>query len=229
MIANTMESRLLLNTVQPHKSITATPSADDLPSFTLITGLNGSGKSHLLESIDIFHTQWPGIDDRGRRPKLLTTASLQQIDALMSGPETREQKVTRFQQQVSGIVEAFRGRPQFEVELRARLVSDGVLTAAALERAEAAAGRAVFEWTPQDFGRYTPRELGHLDLFAVLVADVFHNYSYLETMNSFRQWMSETRGQDASWLPPDEFQTLYGPPPWDTLNSVLEDVELNYR
>ncbi|SFR72089.1 AAA domain-containing protein, putative AbiEii toxin, Type IV TA system [Microbacterium azadirachtae] len=191
--------------------------------------MNGSGKSHLLESIDNFSTQWPGIHDGSRRPKLLTTASLQQVDALLSTSETREQKVSRFQQQVSALVDAYRGRPQFEDELRARIVGDGVLTAAALEHAERAAERPVFEWTPQDFGRYTPRELGHLDLFAVLVADVFHNYSYLQTMNSFRRWMSETQSQDAAWLSPDDFTTLYGPPPWITLNEVLADVELNYR
>lgn len=213
---------------RPYKSLTAAPTGQDLPSFTLITGENGAGKSHFLEAIQnqaILLEAW----DPRRTPQLMNAAVLQQTDHLLSAGEPRSTKVERLRTHATAVLADYRGDPNAAQFLRDRLVNDGLLTRESVDRAESVAGKPISEWGEPDFGRYTPREIGHLDLFAVLVADVFQNYSYLSTMNTMREWAATTKGASWSWLCESEFVALYGPPPWELVNRVLADVALSYR
>lgn len=80
-------SNVRIQTYQPYKSITETPTNDELPGFTLITGANGAGKTHLLESMREYKTQIDG-GYGGRRARMLGTADLQAVDHLGAMPLT---------------------------------------------------------------------------------------------------------------------------------------------
>ena len=53
-----------LKVKQAYKSIDTLPKNIKLPDFTVITGVNGSGKSHLLESIENGSIQIDEIQSR---------------------------------------------------------------------------------------------------------------------------------------------------------------------
>ena len=51
---------------KPHRSISHLPETD-LPDFAVITGVNGSGKTHLLEAIEQGAVRIDGIPSGGTR------------------------------------------------------------------------------------------------------------------------------------------------------------------
>jgi energy-coupling factor transporter ATP-binding protein EcfA2 len=219
---------LRIKTFNPYKSIVETPITDELPEFTLITGANGSGKTHLLEAMREMVTQFDG-GYGDRRPRMLGTADLQVMDHISTPPETREQKVDQLRAAVDEQNARTRGNPNHSQMMQTFLVQNGTLAAAALSAAELNAGKPIENWTEPDFARYTPLEIGRRDHFSVMVADVFFNYVYLHTLNGYKQWRSIEFGDDLAWIEPDDFLRMHGAPPWDVLNRVLADVGLNYK
>ncbi|MDJ0378494.1 ATP-binding protein [Cryobacterium sp. PH31-L1] len=217
-----------IKTYNPYKSIVETPIADELPDFTLITGANGSGKTHLLESMREMATQFDG-GYGGRMPRMLGTADLQIMDHILASPETREQKVDQLRASVAEQNSRTRGTADHRQMMQNFLVQNGILSAAALSAAELNAGKPLENWTDSDFARFTPLEIGRRDHFSVMVADVFFNYVYLHTLNGYKQWRSAEFGDDVDWIEADDFLRMHGTPPWDLLNRVLEDVGLNYQ
>lgn len=58
-----------LKLLQPYKSLTYLPPLD-LPSFSILTGLNGSGKTHLLEAIKLGKVEVVGIPVEVHSPQI---------------------------------------------------------------------------------------------------------------------------------------------------------------
>lgn len=217
-----------IRTYNPYKSIVETPTTEELPEFTLISGANGVGKTHLLESMRENQTQFDGGFVSGQS-RMLSAADLQVVEHLTRQPATREQKVSEFREQVLQQSAAFRGRPDQHGLMQSFLVQNRILTPAAISSMELAAGKSIEDWIASDFAKYTPHETGFRDLFTVMVGDAFFNYVYLHTLNGYKHWRSQEFGDESEWMEDGEFERLHGPPPWDVLNRVLADVGLDYR
>lgn len=218
-----------IRTFNTYKSIVETPTADDLPAFTLITGENGAGKTHLLESMREVVTQWVDFDYTNRRPRMLSTADLQAVAQVTAVHETHEQRVDLFRQQINGHLAQIRGRAEAREQLTAFILGNGLLSAEMLSSLEIRSCKWLGEWTNSDFEKYTPIETGRRDLFSVSLADIFSTYTYLHTINGFKRFRVEKFTDDVSFLEEDAFVESYGSPPWDALNDVLADVGMRYR
>lgn len=221
-------SRLRIRTFNSYKSIVETPTSDDLPAFTLITGENGAGKTHLLESMRELVTQWVDFDYGNRRPRMLSTADLQATDGVIASHETHEQRLNQFREQITQQLNVIRGRPDARELLSSFVVNIGLLSAEALSSLEVRSGKWLGDWTAGDFERFTPIETGRRDLFSVSMADVFSTYTYLHTINGFKRFRAERFGDDVEFVEEEAFAELYGSPPWDALNEVLADVGMRY-
>lgn len=218
-----------IRTFNIHKSIVETPTTDDLPGFTLVTGENGAGKTHLLESMRELMTQWVDFDYTNRRPRMLSTADLQAVDQVAVAHETHEQRVEMFRQQIIGHLAQVRGRPEAREQLTTFVLGQGLLNADGLSGLEVRSGKWLGEWTNSDFEKFTPIETGRRDLFSVSMADIFSTYTYLHTINGFKRFRAEKFSDQVDFLEEDEFVESYGSPPWDALNDVLADVGMRYR
>jgi len=214
----------------PYKSISGNPAPGyEIPPFTLITGLNGAGKTHLLEAIQ------KGAISRSEggypepAPRLVTSQELQVVDHISATPETREQKIERLREAVRRHGSALGWDEQYAANFRGNLASEGLITADAITSAERRAGKLLMHWTDVDYANFTPIDVGIRDIFTTLVADTFFNYVYLHTLNGYRRWRSEALGEQHSWLPDETFVAEFGTPPWDLLNQVLADSGLPYE
>lgn len=83
-----------LTFASPYLSISSFPNTS-LPSFTLITGLNGSGKTHLLKAIGQGLVRAEGIQDYPREVRYLDWNSLVPQDHGVFAPEVLEQERQR--------------------------------------------------------------------------------------------------------------------------------------
>ncbi|PCE13568.1 hypothetical protein AUC47_07055 [Microbacterium sp. SZ1] len=217
-----------LNFVIGYKSFEALPSSADLPNFMVVTGANGSGKTQFLEALNVgaFTGDWDRSVDQ---TLLLSAAQLGEPVFELSAQEPRRAVVERFKAQVDGFLRpnGYRRTSDLEGIYENLRLSFGI-SEGAMRAAEAHAGKPIEEWQLSDFELWTPFELGH-GFFGMAVTDAFTRYQAMLTANDFRAWRASQGKAVDAWLTEEQFQSAYGPPPWDLLNEVLVHLALPYE
>ncbi|MGL4574264.1 MAG: AAA family ATPase [Burkholderiaceae bacterium] len=197
----------------------------ELPDFCVITGVNGSGKSHLLNGI---HQNSISISKNGTP---LANRHLQPVggfgnsDPGVSGANTLARQLENIWQGYQNEVR----RPNID-----RLSSIPVIGEVAKFVAQKC-NKNVLALTQADFllhGPEAPQRLLHLSnyLFQITPSEVFKAYSERIDENRYRRFQNEIYGEkDIVWLSEEELKRQHGPEPWYMLNRCLEKARLNYR
>jgi predicted ATPase len=99
-----------LQSVKPHRSIIVLPKVD-LPDFAVITGINGSGKSHLLEAIKQGAVKVDGITKPDPEIKLFNWTNLVPNNAGAADPiqlgRERDQFISNLHNNIAGAKQRF--------------------------------------------------------------------------------------------------------------------------
>ncbi|MDF1478906.1 AAA family ATPase [Leifsonia sp. H3M29-4] len=207
-------------------------SETPLPNFVVITGPNGAGKSHLLEAIKegrIVDLTWP-TDPTSRR--LLTSVDLASSIAELNSGESRDSRIDEFQRLIHSFTRFDHDTapsPQLTPSYRQNVVKTGTMSLEGIIRAEAMAGKPLYEWERDEFVKFAPNEFGSRDPFAVSVGSSFGLYQQTRTLNRFNRWQHEEFGTELPWQSEDDFLAIHGRPPWELLNGVLESLNLGFR
>lgn len=209
-------------------SFDVAPTLDELPSFLVVTGENGSGKSQFLRALSngSMHGGW---EYPSEPVVLLTTEQLGAPISAQNMGMTRRTMVDQFEQMVTQSIRpngAFNpaAEPGLYVWLHRQLgISEDVIRAS-----EHRAGKPLKDWIRTDYDQHTPFEHGQ-SLTDWSVADTFQRYSAMKTVNDFNQWLDSQGKPHDPWLSEDEFIDVHGPAPWDLLNEVLTNVGLAYQ
>jgi AAA domain, putative AbiEii toxin, Type IV TA system len=253
-----------------HKSIGALSEAPEMEQFSIVTGVNGSGKTHLLDAImqSKIHVL---IDEAPVQQTEIRLFSWQTLDVGQTGPVDYSARVS-FMEQFWPTIQNL--KEQHVLGLRARLLALGAeVNVAGTEALFVTAGEAtyrddvevrnlLFQVNQRIFGQLQ----GHaneanlwqhrIDLetinpshpgLAVMTHSQFRNrlVSSPITLDPFRQQLSAIflawrKAQEANGLcqlgfrsskPLDhtEFALLYGAPPWELLNEMLEKGGHRFR
>jgi hypothetical protein len=89
---------MILTFVRPHVSIKELPTTD-LPAFTVITGLNGSGKSHLLQALGNGHISTDVAPNHLTDARIFTWAEMSPQDSGgFSGGQLAQERDQLYQQ-----------------------------------------------------------------------------------------------------------------------------------
>ena len=72
-------------------------------------------------------------------------------------------------------------------------------------------------------------EISSEEIFSSQFASIFKLYQVRLIENKFNKFLNETEGQNNKVLTDDEFESLYGPKPWDLINRMLSRAGLTYR
>ncbi|WP_448002686.1 AAA family ATPase [Agromyces bauzanensis] len=213
---------------EPYKSLRAIPHDGELPQFMVVTGANGSGKTHLLEAIGTGALALEPATDAVRRPRFVAAGGLQ-LNSYSSEVQTRAAIVERLKQVVRDQNARTGSQASAVGYVHQALIGNGVLEASEVSELERRAGRPIVSWTDLDFERYTPVEIDRRDLFEVSVARTFAAYNALNTANDVNALRAERSGRDTGALSVEEFVAAHGDPPWDVLNRVLASMGLPYK
>lgn len=263
-----------------YKSITALPTVQ-LPAFVVLTGANGSGKSHALEALKNGHLRsslsanpasevalydWNTIipqdtglhipaqekinranlfvpirsqreqqlrgiqafaDQNGIAPEHVANwdrvrklLDPQHIQAILGDAGKAEAARAALQNQLANVAQAVRGQVPHN--------SNDPLHRAVQKLFKEEPMAFLFE-DESTFFRHTQFLWGEVDTFQQAFARLFTTYRELQrselAMVGARQWgMSTEPG-----LGPAEFQKMYGRPPWEFVNSILELNGLDFR
>ncbi|MES2573947.1 MAG: ATP-binding protein [Bacteroidota bacterium] len=221
---------------QKHKSITP-PCNFDLPLFSVLTGKNGSGKTHLLEAIAdtkisivtlngvvLKNIRYIGFN--GLNPNISETCDPQTITKhIKSSWNTYSQKLQSMKQ----------SEPQNNNPLRLLDYIGNNIKEANLRRHYS----KIIESSTKDFRNLTEDDfadyfdisfMGQNDFFTAQFALLFKNYHKRQEENNINEYYA-SKGQQITKpvLSEIEFEKKYGIPPWDFVNEILLETNIPYE
>lgn len=212
---------------QPYKSIHVVQDFE-IPDFVVLTGKNGSGKSHLMELMmqkdkcQLYDgtknlTQVKYIPFNGLNPHVDENCEY------LGLTNARKQAWLGVKNQLNNYV-VFRDRHHWSLD---QYLNSDQQRKKLLDKWIKLAKGKVEDITEELFAEHY--EISSEEMFSSQFASIFKLYQVRLIENKFNKFLNETEGQKNKVLADDEFESLYGPKPWELINRMLSRAGLTYR
>lgn len=200
----------------------------EIPDFVVLTGKNGSGKSHLMElmtQLDKCHiyddqkilSQIKYIPFNGLNPHIDENCEY------LGLTNARKQAWNEVKNQLSNF-RIFRDRHHWSLD---QYLNSDQQRKKVLDKWVKLANGKIEDITEELFAENY--EISSEEIFSSQFASIFKLYQVRLIENKFNKFLNETEGQNNKVLTDDEFESLYGPKPWDLINRMLSRAGLTYR
>lgn len=219
---------------QKHKSINP-PCDFEFPDFSVLTGKNGSGKTHLLEAIAdnqksqvlvngnvVKNIRYIGFN--GLNPNIQETCD----------PQTIIQHIkntwTNYHQAIQNNKNQRNQHHNNDINMILRFVGDANMKRFITNTVEVT-GKPFDQLTEDDFAdNFDISFMGQNDFFTAQFALIFKNYHKRQEENSINEYYL-SKGQPVSKpvLSKQDFENKYGIPPWDFVNKILLETHIPYE
>ncbi|PZO23594.1 MAG: AAA family ATPase [Flavobacteriaceae bacterium] len=220
---------LKININQKYKSIQ--PCTFELPDFSVLTGLNGSGKSHLLEAI--FNNVQNTVSINGIPAKKILYIPFNGLNPKIlenCDPATITSFVKNFHQQLINV----KRRPNFQQTGNLNSLLHYIHDSDQKRIATKFIKKINIPIEDVDenylFDIFDPSMMSEDDFFTGQFALIFKNYHKLLEENKINKYYKEQGYSDIpNILTDDEFEQKHGTPPWEFVNSILDGINVPYR
>ena len=201
-----------------------------VPDFVVLTGKNGSGKSHLMEAMA--NTNYATVlDEEGKQ---LTEIKYIPFNGL--NPHIDESceylGLTNIRKQawnnVKNLIVEYERSKKFRRDLSFKkfVVGDKGRKSLLGKIGE------IVNWDPKCITEelFSDKyEISSDEMLSSQFAAIFKLYHVRYIDNEFGKFMNEKDGQQNSTLTDEEFEKLHGPKPWDLINNMLSKAGLTYQ
>ena len=214
---------------KPFKAIDAF-EVDNLPDFVVLTGKNGSGKSHLMEAMTNL-TVATVLDDGGKQ---LTEIKYIPFNGL--NPHIDENceylGLTNVRKQAWNNVKNLMADYERAKRLSRNLSFRQFVF---YDRRRLNLLGKIGELANWDLSCITEElfsnnyEISSGEMFSSQFATIFKLYHVRYIDNKFSKFLNDADGQHNKILTDEEFEKLHGPKPWDLINSMLSRAGLTYQ
>lgn len=220
------------------------PFEIELPNFVILTGINGVGKTQILQSLEKGHSNIV-IDEVSTPPhkikyieKLMPVSDLNTIhrdhgnyrhhheeDPLFIGYcrifefQDQYQKLPENLEEFEKFTNLTYGNPNLSTKQFQKLKS--FIIENSPERITDP--KLLKESIPPGYHPTTH------DIFAQNFSTIFDNYQKLEFQNLWSEFLKECKGKDVSYLTTDEFIQAHGYSPWQIINDILKSASMDYE
>lgn len=208
-----------------YKSIKA-PQEFELPDFVVLTGKNGSGKSHLMEAmskeeyaiVNENNNILPNIkyiEFNGLNPQVNSDGDYLTI--------TNQWKNTW--QQLKNQLDEVKKYNNNNIELYLKFPDKNRqrILGYWIKKANGDISKLTEEFV------YDNYEISSNEIFSSQFASIFKLYQIRYDDNKYLQYKNNVDGENNKVLSDDEFTALYGPKPWELINNMLGFAQLSYR
>lgn len=213
-----------------HKSIEP-PCDFELPNFSVLTGKNGSGKTHLLEAISNKEKSEVRLNNQ-------ITQNIRYIGFNGLNPKIEETcDPNTITQHIKNVWNEYNNGRQ-NAEQRNQITLDRILRNIGNENSKLfikktieESGKAFNELTEDDLAdSFDISFLGQNDFFTAQFALIFKNYHRRQEENSINEYY-KSKGKLISKpvLTDDQFTEKYGSPPWEFVNRILNETNIPYE
>lgn len=228
-----MQTPIIINIKANYKSLRRLDKVFCLPEFCVLTGKNGSGKSHLLEVLskrDISDVSFlkhklnsiKYIPFNGLSPVVETVCS---YSALVNN---KKDIWNRISQQRKSFVDSYQRKWSGSIERQSR--QDRVAFSVLANVYEIYGRDELLKMTEERF--FELFEYSWLDseeMFTSQMASVFKSYQNRWEDNEYRIFRNEKNGEHNKVYSDEEFVACYGPKPWELINEMLANAGLPYK
>lgn len=217
---------IIVNT--DHKSIKSGVEFD-LPDFTVLTGKNGSGKSHLLEVIS---TQGESAVLDGER----TLSTIKYIKFNELNPQFQEDiseddvknSWRNVWNQLNNFIQSFKSSPRsYNNSFQDFIHRYDPHTQRLLQYWFDVAGDDVEKLTENLF--YENYEISREDLFTSQIGTIFKLYQTRLDENKMNEVSNREEGTSLPVLSKEQFEQKYGRKPWSVINEMMRTAHLPYE
>ena len=213
---------------RPFKSITQVQDFE-LPDFVVLTGKNGSGKSHLMELMTR-RNDCSVVDDVGKqlqRIKYIRFGELNpKIDEkceYLSFTSNQKQAWHKVKNKIDEY-QNFKQNHNYSID---QYFSIGGDRRAVLEKWVELADGDVNSITEEWFNEHY--KIPSNEILTSQMASIFKLYHTHLFDNDYRKYLNEKRGKSYPVLTDEEFEKEYGPKPWELINGMLLRAGLTYQ
>lgn len=218
---------------QKHKSINP-PCDFEFPDFSVLTGKNGSGKTHLLEAIADNHKSQVLVNGKlvknvryigfnGLNPNIQETCDPQSI--VQHIKNTWNQYHQAIQNNGRNI-----GQRNNDINMILRFIGDENLKRFITNTVNVT-GKPYDQLSEDDFAdNFDISFMGQNDFFTAQFALIFKNYHRRQEENNINEYyVSKGQAVLKPVLSKEEFEHKYGIPPWDFVNKILLETHIPYE
>lgn len=214
-----------LNLIKAYKSIEKLQTSE-LPDFVIISGVNGSGKTQLLEGIaaksitaNVNNTTFQSI-------KFVRYASLVPNDGNVINPE----KFKQDSQKAFQVYNNYKNSKKNDTpHRRTGQISDAQIRLL-VDIIAKETQKNVDNLEASDFYNHYPINFGAItnDVFHQNFSLLFKRYHVKYHENKYNKFLCQEEGMDYEYLSDDKFTDRYGEPPWIFINKILDEANLDY-
>lgn len=211
------------------KSLVANKEVD-LPDFCVLTGKNGSGKSHFLESLT--RNDVTSVLDKG---KLISNADVRYIlfNGLNPVIDVNCNRAT-LSQQINECVRFFNDvypklKQAGEIANNLWEFHSSPIYKRAILNVANKLNKSLSELDESDLRRHLePSDLDGNEAFKGHFAKIFKSYQVKLEENEYFDFRNKKRGGQYKVFTDEEFVKLYGPKPWEVVNGILREAGIRY-
>jgi len=221
---------MLIKSTLAYKSVTPL-EVDNLPDFVVISGLNGSGKTHLLEGIS---SSTISLMESGlplSPVKLIDHNTLSPTNGTIVSTQNLNDQVQQAWNNYKNYLDGKKANPNIDFN---SFFSD-IHFRKFLSVIAISASKNVENLSVDDFHKHYPiypikDGLNSIDVFQQNFSFLFKRYQVKKLNNKFQKFLAqELVDGNIEFLRDDEFVKLYGEPPWDLVNKILDEANLDYQ
>jgi ABC-type branched-subunit amino acid transport system ATPase component len=211
-----------------YKSINAFDQIE-IPQFTILTGVNGKGKTHLLEGISLNAIKVLDLQIHIARGDVLLIYNHQlnphSNQGVISNPYS-----DRKAQLINSFINFKRAHSTLTDDILQRSYANNpqleVLKTIAIN-----ANKSIIDLDETDFSKYYPIDdgLDEMGLFYQNFHELFTRYGEAFEKNQYAEFKASKGSKDISFLSDEEFRKINGDPPWVFINEVLKNADIGFR
>ena len=210
-----------------YKSIRA-PQEFELPNFVVLTGKNGSGKSHLMEAMS--NSDFAAVFENEKRLQNIKYIGFNGLNPRVDSECRYQNLASKKKQEWDSLykqINEFR-----ESTKRYNISLDGFINIDNNRK------KILGFWSNKVNGEldklteeffYDNYEISNTEIFSSQFASIFKLYHTRLVDNKFNLFLNKTESENNKVLSDEEFEKIYGPKPWELINTMLSRAHLTYQ
>lgn len=204
------------------------PFQIELPDFVVLSGLNGAGKTQILQSIQ---NAYASISDEGYHSdfsKYVNPLSLAPNDPI---PTLKSEFTSIIQDSWSKFdyylrVKKRNSEVTFEDHYKNSLHEISIIT-----KISEIAKKSINDLNSEDFSNYYPMDfdLTNIDLFDQNFSNLFRRYLDRYEDNKYSLFKFKEGDKNSTFLSEKDFISNFGEAPWKFINKIFKEADLDYE
>ena len=198
-----------------------------LPDFTIISGVNGAGKSHLLSAISEGVAVVNSDDKPIKTKKYFNSNSLAPADNYSVGRESFQHHAQNTHQQILNHLTKKKEQPALSFDVFYQNEPNLILL---INKIAKDSGKEIDTLEISDITENLPLTVGiNNDIFYQNFSSLFKRYYDRYDDNLYYEYLNQTKGKKIRTLSEAKFTKRYGTKPWELINEIFISAGIDYQ